>query len=229
MRHKVYLIPFLALATLIAAGCGSLGAGESTPTSAITIPPTAKATLPPAVLPATEIVTLIPTQGNASTATPIATLNQTQQVLPTSTAMTISTPTKTAGPTATQFSGSSSSIPTPLPTNAGSYPPVPTEYANKQPPFDLTSSNVINQGKSIYSSSCAPCHGTDGKGDGPAATSLNPPPLDFASQYAQNMPLDFYYWRISTGVANTGMPAWGNSLSSDQIWQVIGYELTFSK
>lgn len=138
-------------------------------------------------------------------------------------------PTQPAATTVSQSNSTPSGPPTPLPTGAGTYPTIPNEYANKQPPFSLTSSNTINQGKAIYTSDCAPCHGANGKGDGPAAASLNPPPLDFASVYSKNMPLDFRYWRISAGVANTAMPAWGSSLSSDQIWQVIAYEMTFEK
>lgn len=34
---------------------------------------------------------------------------------------------------------------------------------------------------SIFKSRCAACHGADGKGDGPLAPTLNPPPANFAS------------------------------------------------
>jgi mono/diheme cytochrome c family protein len=146
------------------------------------------------------------------------------------TSQTTTLPSTQPGATsASQPTSAPSGPPTALPLTGGSYPAVPAEYANKQPPFSLTSSNTINQGKAIYTSDCAPCHGNSGKGDGPAAASLNPKPLDFASEYSKNMPLDFRYWRISAGVANTAMPAWGSSLSSDQIWEVIAYELTFAK
>jgi len=162
--------------------------------------------------------------GGGATSTP--TLSATSQ--PTTLAATLP-PTQPGATSASQPTSAPSGPPTPLPLTGGSYPAVPAEYANKQSPFSLTSSNTINQGKAIYTSDCAPCHGNSGKGDGPAAASLNPKPLDFASEYSKNMPLDFRYWRISTGVANTAMPAWGSSLSSDQIWKVIAYEMTFAK
>jgi mono/diheme cytochrome c family protein len=227
MRHKFYLIPLLSLVAIIASACGGGGAGP-TPTSAINLAPTAKATLKPAILQPTQIDTLIPTEPGASTATPVASLTPTQ-LAPTGTEIATLPPTQPGATTASQPTAASSGPPTPLPTGTGSYPPVPAEYANKQPPFSLTSSDTINKGKAIYNSDCAPCHGANGKGDGPAAASLNPPPLDFASVYSKNMPLDFRYWRISAGVANTAMPAWGSSLSSDEIWQVIAYEMTFEK
>ena len=33
-------------------------------------------------------------------------------------------------------------------------------------------------GKQMYTSYCAPCHGTDGRGSGPAASALKPQPTD---------------------------------------------------
>jgi mono/diheme cytochrome c family protein len=36
-----------------------------------------------------------------------------------------------------------------------------------------------NSGKKLYEQYCAPCHGTDGKGSGPAAASLPTKPTDF--------------------------------------------------
>ena len=35
-----------------------------------------------------------------------------------------------------------------------------------------------SNGKLMYSSYCAPCHGVDGRGQGPVATALRTPPMD---------------------------------------------------
>ena len=37
---------------------------------------------------------------------------------------------------------------------------------------------MIEFGQETYTVNCAPCHGPGGKGDGPAAAALNPPPRD---------------------------------------------------
>ena len=37
---------------------------------------------------------------------------------------------------------------------------------------------VLEKGKGIYKSSCAACHGESGRGDGPAAGVMKPPPRD---------------------------------------------------
>lgn len=37
---------------------------------------------------------------------------------------------------------------------------------------------LLAQGEKLYQSTCASCHGATGKGDGPAAGALRPPPRD---------------------------------------------------
>jgi mono/diheme cytochrome c family protein len=65
-----------------------------------------------------------------------------------------------------------------------------------------SSPELVAKGKSIFSINCASCHGVNGKGDGPAASALNPKPRDFTSGY----------WRYGGGVArivqtiSTGSP-----------------------
>ncbi len=38
---------------------------------------------------------------------------------------------------------------------------------------------VATEARSLFASRCAMCHGATGKGDGPAAGSINPPPRDY--------------------------------------------------
>src|ERR1700730_2403141 len=45
---------------------------------------------------------------------------------------------------------------------------------------------VLAEGKQLYATNCAPCHGNKGKGDGPAASALTPKPADHTSAVVQN-------------------------------------------
>ena len=42
--------------------------------------------------------------------------------------------------------------------------------------------NSSSQASNIFQSRCAVCHGDDGRGDGPAASNMNPGPVNFHSQ-----------------------------------------------
>jgi len=81
-------------------------------------------------------------------------------------------------------------------------PPTPTSGAN---------------GKEMYTNYCASCHGTDGKGNGPAAAALKDAPTDLTRLAASNngvFPVDSVKSYIKGGDAvaahgNRDMPVWG--------------------
>ena len=82
----------------------------------------------------------------------------------------------------------------------------------------------LARGAEIYQSQCAQCHGSLGRGDGPAAAGLDPRPAnlaDAAALYAQS-PLDFYR-RITIGVVGTAMPSFETPLSAEDRWAVASY------
>jgi mono/diheme cytochrome c family protein len=123
-----------------------------------------------------------------------------------------------AAATATQPKG------TPVPTP-------PAQYASKTNPM-AGDQSAADAGKQIFETNCTSCHGTNAKGDGPAAASLNPKPADLAD-LESSFSDAYIFWRISEGGAippfNSQMPTWKSTLSEDQIWQVITYLRTFSK
>ena len=85
-----------------------------------------------------------------------------------------------------------------------------------------------NAGKAKYESLCAGCHGKTGKGDGPAAASLNPKPQDHTDGKTMNSLSDQY---LSDIIKNGGagmkksplMPAWGKTLKDQEVADVIVY------
>lgn len=54
-----------------------------------------------------------------------------------------------------------------------------TEAAAEAAPA-ATAAVDLEAGKKVYTVYCSTCHGTSGKGDGPAAAGLNPKPVNFA-------------------------------------------------
>jgi len=86
----------------------------------------------------------------------------------------------------------------------------------------------LADGERIYAERCTQCHGGLGRGDGPAAQGLTPPPADLTVRTATGpLPADFFR-RVTYGTPGTAMPAFGSTLSVDQRWDVIAHVLTLS-
>jgi high-affinity iron transporter len=82
---------------------------------------------------------------------------------------------------------------------------------------------AIARGAEVYRTSCANCHGSLGRGDGPMAAGLNPRPADLTAAALRNSsPLDFYH-RITIGVAGTAMPAFETRLAAGDRWAAAVY------
>jgi len=89
-------------------------------------------------------------------------------------------------------------------------------------------------GKAKYDSLCGGCHGTGGKGDGPAAGGLNPKPQDHTNGKHMNTLTDQYLFNIikngGVGVKKSPlMPAWGNTLKDDDVWNLAAYIRSLAK
>jgi mono/diheme cytochrome c family protein len=89
---------------------------------------------------------------------------------------------------------------------------------------------VIQAGQQVYQANCASCHGASGKGDGPSALGLRPRPSDFSQHMIPGNHTDgqIFLW-IKDGVPGTPMPAWGQRLNDEQIWQLVTYLRTFGQ
>ena len=83
------------------------------------------------------------------------------------------------------------------------------------------------RGKVIYKEYCMQCHGATGKGDGPAASTLEPKPAIHANINFGEMPAEYLYNMINHGGAAMGksanMPYWGLTIGQQGVAVVMAY------
>lgn len=79
------------------------------------------------------------------------------------------------------------------------------------------------KGKVVFEKLCVTCHGTQGKGDSPAALMMTPRPADFTSAKIKSKPDSELLASIQNGRPPTTMPAFKEQLSAQQISDVLAY------
>lgn len=85
----------------------------------------------------------------------------------------------------------------------------------------------LAEAKTLYVANCGPCHGEKGKGDGAAASGLNPRPADHTSEVVQRQSDGAIFWKLSEGRAP--MPGYKKIFSEQQRWELINYIRTLAK
>ncbi len=90
----------------------------------------------------------------------------------------------------------------------------------------------VGRGKVLYREYCAQCHGLTGKGDGPAASGLEPKPAIHANMPFDKLPMEYLYTVINHGGVAVGkspnMPYWGLTIGQQGVADVIAYlKVTF--
>jgi len=102
---------------------------------------------------------------------------------------------------------------------------IPAEYRAARNPLS-PDAKTISEGHTLYQENCVSCHGATGMGDGEIANSLNPSPALLAYMIQMPMAVDEYmFWSVSEGgdAFGTGMPAYKEVLTEDEIWKIITY------
>lgn len=100
-------------------------------------------------------------------------------------------------------------------------PPAP--YAGLKNPLPWADPSAQEAGKKVYQQSCLGCHGANGRNL--RAADLGAP--DFPEQLEQRA--DYYFWILSEGRLDKGMPPFKSSLSEQQRWQLLNYSWSLGK
>jgi mono/diheme cytochrome c family protein len=88
-------------------------------------------------------------------------------------------------------------------------------------PLPPTDDNLID-GIKIYAMNCALCHGGLDSKPSSLEHSFYPPPPQLILDPMEDPEWHIFY-AVRTGVRYTGMPAWGGTLSEQDIWKVTAF------
>lgn len=90
-------------------------------------------------------------------------------------------------------------------------------------------SDSVAAGQALFTSTCAPCHGESGKGDGPVGLTLNPRPADLQQHAIPGVHTDaqLFEW-ITNGFPGSRMPAFKATLSDTDRWNLVNFIRTLA-
>ncbi|AKM29579.1 hypothetical protein AB870_04690 [Pandoraea faecigallinarum] len=100
---------------------------------------------------------------------------------------------------------------------------VPTSFHSSPTGFTVQS---IARGSRVYSAQCAACHGTDGRGEGPLAATLDRWPPTMASALLSRRADGELFWHVLYGMRDghgVTMPGFIGRLSDREVWAALDY------
>ncbi len=108
----------------------------------------------------------------------------------------------------------------------GMVPETWRELKSAMPPTQRS----LLHGKQVYLTNCIGCHGQYGDGRGPASEYMKPDPGNFQRPELHLAGSDgqFYHYLLF-GLPGSSMPAWGDYLTVNDIWDVINFLRTVPK
>jgi len=87
----------------------------------------------------------------------------------------------------------------------------------------VTDSELLGRAKDHFREHCAPCHGSDGRGDTKLGRGLHPRVPDLTLAATQELSDGELFWIIENGIKLTGMPAFGEESPDDDehAWSLV--------
>lgn len=83
----------------------------------------------------------------------------------------------------------------------------------------ISAPEKIAKGKTLFETNCSSCHGTEGKGDGVAGKTLNPPPRNFheLTGWTNGPAFSKMYKTLQEGIISRGMASYSSIPAEDRI------------
>ncbi len=98
---------------------------------------------------------------------------------------------------------------------------IPQAILVKRNPLTSTSA-VLTRARDNFQDNCLPCHGSEGKGDGPLAVSLETKPKDLTSaKIISELTDGEIFWTITKG--RKPMPAFDQKLTDEERWGLVHF------
>jgi mono/diheme cytochrome c family protein len=82
---------------------------------------------------------------------------------------------------------------------------------------------TLEEGKALFETYCAVCHGAQGRGDGPISAKIPAPPSYVSDRLMEFQPGRFFHV-ITLGTGK--MPSYASQLSADERWKIVTYVYT---
>lgn len=99
----------------------------------------------------------------------------------------------------------------------------PAEWAGRTNPMPGDAATIA-RGRAVFLVNCAPCHGSEADGKGVASIGLSPPPANFRDGKRLSLKGDdVLFWRISTGITGSAMPAFSGTISEEDRWAILRF------
>ncbi len=95
-------------------------------------------------------------------------------------------------------------------------------------PLKPTDANLI-AGVHLYGNNCAICHGAADAKKSTLATGFYIKAPQLADDGVEDDPQAETYWKLKHGIRFTAMPAFGSTLSDEQLWQITMFVATMDK
>ena len=94
------------------------------------------------------------------------------------------------------------------------------------PPPPVDTRAIVEAGGTHFGLDCSICHGVDGRAKAPSGQWMYPRAPDLTSKQVQSYSDRELFWIVNNGIRFTGMPAFGNVETADNIWGLVKYMRT---